>query len=196
MEGGWELQTLIACGCPVPCAYVYVLCEHGTPMYMHMSVCTHMSTEPGTARHCMRTRICASLTCATIDVRIVHMRINQYRPTICVSQSVIFGSNTRSGATTSRPNGLPEKPLLEETLTPRARLQHATVAREAGRRTQTKTMGRHADREARSLTRDPFPSGPPKASSLPPSSSSSPPPSNSRARRGTPPRSRTARSSR
>ena len=109
--GGWELQTLIACGCPVPCAYVYVLCEHGTPMYMHMSVCTHMSNQPSAAWHCMRTRICSSLTCASITC-IAHMRIDQYRSTIYVSQSVIFGSNTRSGATPSRPNGLPEKPPL------------------------------------------------------------------------------------
>ena len=95
-------------------------------IYAHVRMYAHVY-EPSTARYCVRTHVCAtphahqpmctslsraSLECASSDVYVAHARINQYRLTICVSQSVIFGSNTPSGATTSRPNGLPEKPPL------------------------------------------------------------------------------------
>ena len=91
-----------------PSAYVYVMCEHGTPMNMHMSVCTHMATHQAPhgiedvhayARTYVR-RLCAH-----------HSYAQQSIPSddLCIS-ICYFWIESSSGATTSRPDGLPESP--------------------------------------------------------------------------------------
>ena len=104
----------IACGCIGPCAYVFVMCEHGTPMYMHMSVCTHMATHQAPhgiedvhayARTYVR-RLCAH-----------HSYAQQSIPSddLCISICYFWieSSKRRNDQQARWPTG---KPLLEETL--------------------------------------------------------------------------------